>query len=358
MSDGTNIDRKFRCPSCGNQQNFSGHPGQQIFAVCSSCGAKAKLSLPNGTTVESDVIRVSHLKKVFGDVVAVDDISFSVKRGEIFGFLGPNGAGKTTTIRMLCCLFSKTSGSIQIGDYDVDNHTDQQKIRRMVGLLTENTGLYEELSAYDNLDFYGRFYRLDEQNRKKRIEYLLKMLGLWEKRDTTAGTFSKGMKQKLAIARALIHDPQILFLDEPTASLDPEATKTVRDFILELKKEKRTIFLNTHMLDEAEKICDRVAILNTHLIALGTPQELRRSLSGRKIKVQLQSVNKVIVEAVKKAGFHVTEIADKNIVIDVSDPEKENPIILKAIETAGGRVQFITEIGSSLEDVYLKLVKG
>jgi ABC-2 type transport system ATP-binding protein len=166
------------------------------------------------------------------------------------------------------------------------------------------------------------------------------------------------MKQKLAIARALIHDPQVLFLDEPTASLDPEASKTVRDFILELKKEKRTIFLNTHLLDEAEKICDRVGILKTRLIATGTPQELRRSLSGRKIKVQLQHVSSVVVEAVKKIGFQVSEITDNSIVINVSDPEKENPAILKAIEAAGGHVQFITETGSSLEDVYLKLVRG
>jgi ABC-2 type transport system ATP-binding protein len=259
---------------------------------------------------------------------------------------------------MLCCLISKTSGTARIGDYEIGNKSDQQKIRGMVGVLTENVGLYEELSAYDNLDFYGRFYGLDVQKRKERIQYLLEMLGLWEKRNATAGTFSKGMKQKLAIARALIHDPQVLFLDEPTASLDPEASKTVRDFILELKKEKRTIFLNTHLLDEAEKICDRVAILKTSLIATGTPQELRRKLSGRKIKVQLQSVDNVIVEAIKKAGFQVSEITDKSLVVDVNDPEKENPAILKAIEGAGGHVQFITEIGSSLEDVYLKLVRG
>ncbi len=304
------------------------------------------------------MIETEGLTKKFGDLTAVDSLTLHVNDGEVFGFLGPNGAGKTTTVRMLCCLISKTSGTARIGNYEVGNSADQQKIRRMVGLLTENVGLYEELSAYDNLDFYGRFYKLDVQKRKERIEYLLKMLGLWEKRNVAAGTFSKGMKQKLAIARALIHDPQVLFLDEPTASLDPEASKTVRDFILELKKEKRTIFLNTHLLDEAEKICDRVAILKTRLIATGTPQELRRSLSGRKIKVQLQHVDNVIVEAVKRIGFQVSEITDNSLVIDVSDPEKENPAILKAIEAAGGHVQFITEIGSTLEDVYLKIVRG
>jgi ABC-2 type transport system ATP-binding protein len=304
------------------------------------------------------MIDLENLTKKFGELTAVESLTLHVEKGEVFGFLGPNGAGKTTTIRMLCCLISKTSGTARIGDYEIGNKSDQQKIRGMVGVLTENVGLYEELSAYDNLDFYGRFYGLDVQKRKERIQYLLEMLGLWEKRNATAGTFSKGMKQKLAIARSLIHDPQVLFLDEPTASLDPEASKTVRDFILELKKEKRTIFLNTHLLDEAEKICDRVAILKTSLIATGTPQELRRKLSGRKIKVQLQHVDTVIVEAINKAGFQVSEITDKSLVVDVNDPEKENPAILKAIEGAGGHVQFITEIGSSLEDVYLKLVRG
>jgi len=304
------------------------------------------------------LIDTDGLTKKFGDLTAVDNLTLHVNDGEVFGFLGPNGAGKTTTARMLCCLISKTSGTARIGNYEVGNRADQQKIRRMVGLLTENVGLYEELSAYDNLDFYGRFYKLDAQKRKEQIEYLLKMLGLWEKRNVAAGTFSKGMKQKLAIARALIHDPQVLFLDEPTASLDPEAAKTVRDFILELKKEKRTIFLNTHLLDEAEKICDRVAILNTRLVATGTPQELRRSLSGRKIKVQLQRVDDCIVEAVKKIGFQISEVTNNSLLIDVNDPEKENPAILKAIEAADGHVQFVTEISSSLEDVYLKLVRG
>ena len=166
----------------------------------------------------------------------MEDLTLHVNEGEVFGFLGPNGAGKTTTIRMLCCLISKTSGKAQIGGYEIGNGSDAQKIRNISGLLPENVGLYEGLSAYRNLDFYGRLDKLNEQQRKEKIEYFLGMLELWDKRDVPVGTFSKGMKQKLAIARALIHDPQVLFLDEPTANLDPEASKMVRDFILELKK--------------------------------------------------------------------------------------------------------------------------
>lgn len=306
----------------------------------------------------SITIDVENLTKSFGTFTAVDNVSLHVDEGEVFGFLGPNGAGKTTTVRMLACLISKTSGRATVGGYEIGNSSDQSKIRAMIGLLPENVGLYEELSAYDNLDFYGRYYKLSIQKRREQIEYFLKMLGLWDKRDDAAGTFSKGMKQKLAIARALIHDPKLLFLDEPTASLDPEASKTVRDFILELKKEKRTIFLNTHLLDEAERICDQVAILKTKLIATGSPEDLRHSLSNRKVRVQLELVDDAVTGAVKTLGFQIAEKTNNSLVIVVNNPEKENPEILKEIQTAGGRIQFVTEVGSSLEDVYLKLVRG
>ncbi len=305
------------------------------------------------------MIETENLTRKFGDLVAVDDLTLRVDDGEVFGFLGPNGAGKTTTIRMLACLISKTSGTARVGDYDIGNSADQQKIRRIIGLVPDNVGLYEELTAYKNMDFYGRYYKVDETKRKERIEYFLKLLGLWDKRDLLAGTFSKGMKQKLAIARALIHDPQILFMDEPTANLDPEASKTVRDFILELKKEKKTIFLNTHNLDEAQRICDRIAILNTKLMALGTPAELERSASGRKIVVQLEGVNNAIISAAKKVATGNVEVGEGNkLIIGVGDPEKENPEIISAIGAAGGRIQFVTEASSTLEDVYLKLVRS
>ncbi len=304
------------------------------------------------------MIETTGLTRKFGSVTAVDDLTLSVNEGEVFGFLGPNGAGKTTTVRMLCCLISKSGGDARIADYDVGQEHDQEKIRRMVGLLTENVGLYEELSAYDNLDFYGRLYKLTDQQRKEKIEYFLKLLDLWDKRDVPSGTFSKGMKQKLAIARAMIHDPQVLFLDEPTANLDPEAAKTVRDFILELKKEKRTIFLNTHLLDEAERICDRVGILNTRLVAVGTPDELRRSLSGRKTAVKLEHADDALVAVIRKTVPQTLETDGSTLVFTVNDPDKENPDIVAAVGAAGGRVQYVTERSSSLEDIYLKLVRS
>ena len=304
------------------------------------------------------LIDAENLTKKFGSLTAVEDLTLHVEKGEVFGFLGPNGAGKTTTVRMLCCLISKTSGKAQIGGYEIGNNMDAQKIRNIIGLLPENVGLYEGLSAYKNLDFYGRLHKLNEQRRKERIEYFLRMLELWDKKDTPTGTFSKGMKQKLAIARAIIHDPQVLFLDEPTANLDPEASKMVRDFILELKKEKRTIFLNTHLLDEAEKICDRVGILRTKLLAVGRPEELRESLRGRKTIVQLEHVTDKILASLKNIASGNIEVEDNKLVIKVNDPEKENPDIVDAIHAAGGRIRFVTEVTSTLEDVYLKLVRS
>ena len=270
--------------------------------------------------------------------------------------LGPNGAGKTTVVRMLCCLISKTSGEARIADYAVGNEKDSLKIRKMIGLVPDNVGLYDELSAYENLDFYGKLYECSEAQRRGNIQRFLTMLGLWEKRDDAAGTFSKGMRQKLAIARALIHDPRVLFMDEPTANLDPESAKTVRDFILDLKKQKRTIFLNTHNLDEAHRICDKIGILNTKLIALGTPEELERSVGGRKTVVQLERATDSVLSALRELPLGSIAVAGNRLTIDVTNPEKENAAIVDAIVRAGGQIQSVVVEGSTLEEAYLRLV--
>jgi len=281
-----------------------------------------------------------------------------VSEGEVFGFLGPNGAGKTTTVRMLCCLIAKTSGEARIGGYDVGNEADSLKIRQMIGLVPDNVGLYEVLSAYKNLDIYGRLYGCSEAQRKEGIQHFLTMLGLWEKKDVPAGTFSKGMKQKLAIARALIHDPKVLFMDEPTANLDPESSKTVRDFILELKKEKRTIFLNTHNLDEAQRICGRIAILNTGLMATGTPEELESLVGRRKAVVELEQTSDRVVSSLAKQ-FPESNVAvdGSKLTIDMAEADRWIPDIVDTVVRAGGRVHSAGVVGSTLEDTYLKLVR-
>ena len=304
------------------------------------------------------LIDTENLTKKFGDLTAVDSLTLHVSDGEVFGFLGPNGAGKTTTVRMLCCLISKTSGNANIGGYDIGKKEDSIKIRKIIGLVPDNVGLSENLTAYDNIDFYGKIYDCSDAQRKENNKLFLEMLGLWDKRNDLAGTFSKGMKQKLAIARALIHEPQVLFMDEPTANLDPEAAKTVREFILQLKKEKKTIFLNTHNLDEAQRICDRVAIMNTSLRAIGTPQELERSVSGRKTVIGLeQQANDAVFGALKKLALKNLSTGGDTITFDVEDPDKENSSVVEAIVLSGGHVRSINVVGSTLEDTYLKLVR-
>jgi len=304
------------------------------------------------------MIETENLTRKFGDQTAVDGVTLKVQKGEVFGFLGPNAAGKTTTMRMLCCLISKTSGRARIGDLDIDRAEDCLAIRKIVGLLPENVGLYNNLSAFKNLDFYGKLYEVPPEKRQENIERLLRLLGIWERRDDAVGTFSKGTKQKIAIARALIHDPQVLFLDEPTANLDPEASKTVRDFILELKKEKRTIFLNTHNLDEAGRICDRIGILKTRLIVVDSPRNLERSTQSRKTVVHLETVDDAVVGVVKKlAAAKSVRTSENRLIVEMDDPEKDNPKLVRAIVEAGGNVQFVTELRSTLEDVYLKLIR-
>jgi ABC-2 type transport system ATP-binding protein len=315
-------------------------------------------------TSPAPAIETVGLTKKFGDLTAVDSVTLRVEQGEVFGFLGPNGAGKTTTVRMLCCLISKTSGEARIAGYDVGKDTDSLKIRKLIGFVPDSVGLYEDLSAYDNLDFYGKLYDCTEAQRKENIKRFLTMLGLWEKRDVMAGAFSKGMKQKLAIARALIHEPELLFMDEPTANLDPESAKTVRDFILELKKEKKTIFLNTHNLDEAQRICDRIGILSTRLIATGTPQDLERALSGggegtRRTVVLLQEqATDAVLAGLRALPAMGNVTAEGNeLSVALNDPEKQNAAVIEAIVKAGGHIQSVTIVGASLEDVYLKMVR-
>jgi ABC-2 type transport system ATP-binding protein len=284
-------------------------------------------------------------------------VSFRVEEGEIFGLLGPNGAGKTTAVRLLTCLISKTSGTASIGGYEVGSEADAMRIRRMIGLVPDNVGLYEDLSAYRNLDFYGRLYECPESQRREAIQRLLTMLGVWEQRDLLVGTFSKGMKQKIAIARAMIHDPRVLFLDEPTANLDPEAAKTVRELILKLKSEGRTIFLNTHNLDEAQRICDRIGILRTRLVTVGTPAELEDSMGGRATVIQLEEVSDAVRSAVETLPLKKVAWEGHRLTVEFTDPEREISTLVGVIVRAGGKVQSVSQLHATLEDVYLKYVR-
>ena len=304
------------------------------------------------------MIEIDHLTRKFGNATAVDALTLTIAEGEVFGLLGPNGAGKTTTIRMLAGLIGKTSGEARVGGCRVGDPATARQLRGLVGLMPEEAGLYPDLSAARTLDFYGRLYRVPSGLRAVRTERLLTMLDLWDRRDDRVRTFSKGMKQRLTIARALINDPPVLFLDEPTANLDPEGAKTVRDFLLQLRGEKRTILLNTHQLAEAERVCDRVGIMHTKLIAVGTPDGLRGATSSNATSVQLAVVTDAVVAAVRAARHADVTVSGNTLTVPVGKPERDNPELVKAIVAAGGDIQFVSGIVPSLEETYLKLLDG
>jgi ABC-2 type transport system ATP-binding protein len=324
------------------------------------------------------VITIDSLTRRFGDVTAVDSLTLTIGEGEVFGLLGPNGAGKTTTIRMLAGLIGKTAGDAWVAGCRVGDKATARQLRSLVGLMPEEAGLYPDLSAARTLDFYGRLYQVSAGDRAERTERLLTMLDLWDRRDARVRTFSKGMKQRLTIARALINDPPVLFLDEPTANLDPEGAKVVRDFLLRLRQEKRTILLNTHQLAEAERVCDRVGILQTRLIAVGTPDALRGTAgegtagegtagqahgaaSARATAVQLAVVTDAVVTAARnavRADPAATPRADVTVAGNTITVPVDKPGLIRAIVAAGGEIQFVTGIVPTLEEAYLKLLSG
>lgn len=295
-------------------------------------------------------IHAENLTRRFGERVAVERLSLAVYAGEVFGFLGPNGAGKTTTVRMLAGLLAPSDGQARVADVDVGR--EPQRVRALVGVLTESPGLYEKLSAAHNLKFYADLHGL--ANHTAQIEKYLQLFSLWERRDEPVSSFSKGMKQKLALARALLHEPQVLFLDEPTAGLDPQSAKTVRDFIARLSEEKRTIFLCTHNLHEAEQLCDRIALMKQRLLKVGNPGQLKRELYGHQIVIDLKTpleISALRLPFVKKLAVNGSQLS-----IDVDDPEENNPLLVRALVELGAQIQFIRERDRSLEDVYLQLI--
>jgi len=305
------------------------------------------------------MIKTEHLTKTFTmgkkaqPIHAVEDLTLEVEEGEVFGFLGPNGAGKTTTVRMLSSLIAPTSGRATVNGIELGK--DNQKIRSTIGILTETPGMYDRLSAERNLNIYARLYRVKDV--PGQVSKYLRMLGLWDRRFDEVGSFSKGMRQKLAIARALLHEPKILFLDEPTSGLDPEAAKLVRDFVEELKTEGRTIFLCTHNLDEADRLCQRIGIFKTHLIAVNTPEALRMQLFGKQVVFHLKSVNPAWLGLVKSLDF-VTDVKQVENMLQVSltDPEGQNPVIVRKLVEAGADIQFVGQLRHSLEDIYIQMI--
>ena len=307
-------------------------------------------------------IETTNITRRFDSFLAVDHLSFRVAEGEVFGILGPNGAGKTTTIRMLACLISPSTGSATVAGYDIVSNA--QKIREVVGILTENPSLYERLTAYENMNFFAEAYNLSNaQERKSRIKALLDLFNLWERKDDKVSKFSKGMKQKLAIARALVHDPPVLFLDEPTAGLDPEAAKGIRELVENLSKhEKHTIVLSTHHLEDAERLCSRVMIINRgRSVFVGTPDELRNSASHSPVlRITFAELNQNIVDTVSNLpGVKEVKIegSRNGLLVTLNDADRLTPEVVRNAVQAGGMILSVNVLRPTLEEAYLKLVK-
>lgn len=306
------------------------------------------------------MIETKGLTKIFKikkaeDIPAVVDLTLTVEEGEVFGFLGPNGAGKTTTVRMLTSLIGATSGTANVNGFKVGE--EDQEIRRSVGILTESPGLYEGLSARKNLEIFANLY--DVEDVEKRVGKYLKMLGLWSRRDDPVGSFSKGMRQKLSIARSLLHEPQLLFLDEPTSNLDPEASRMVRQFIQSLRDQGRTIFMCTHNLNEADQLCDRIGIFKTRLITVDTPANLRREIFGRKVVFHLRDINSEWVDQLNSLdGVMDVECVDRKLVVSLDEPERTNPQIIRFLVDEGADIQFVGELRHSLEEIYLQMMQS
>ncbi len=302
------------------------------------------------------IIRTTNLGRAFGAVWAIRNVDLEVRRGEVLGLLGPNGAGKTTTVRLLTALIEPSEGSAFVDGLDVRTQPDE--VRARVGILTETPGLYEKLSATANLDFFARLYGLDAATRAERIEHYLRLFTLWDRRDEAAGTFSKGMKQKLAIARALIHEPAVVFLDEPTAALDPEAAFVVREAIESLQRSGRTIVLATHNLDEANRLCDRVAFVRGGLLRVDSPADLRGELGVRGVEVSLAGRAGADWLAIARSveGVAAADAVDGRLIVTAAEPARVTPLLVRALVAGGADILEVRERATTLEQVYFEVM--
>ena len=301
------------------------------------------------------MIEAMGLTKHFDDFVAVDDVDLKVEPGQVLSLLGPNGAGKTTTVRMLAAILKPTAGSARIGGLDVVREADD--VRASVGVLTEQHGLYLRMRAREYLEFFGQMYSLEHEVSKRRAIQLMERFGLGEDMNRRLGEYSKGMRQKLALVRSMLHDPSVLLLDEPTSAMDPHSAKTVRDAIVELRGDGRTVLICTHNLPEAEMLADRIAIIRRgQIVALGSALELKAQLLGPPL-MELRvagELNGVVNEMTDLVNVETHGNNWVRFVVD--DPAVTNPRLLHRLAGLGVDVITLSEVPQSLEDVYLQVV--
>jgi len=304
------------------------------------------------------VISAQAITRRFGARVAVDSVSFDVRGGEVFGLLGPNGAGKTTTLRMLAGLIPPSEGAIAIDGHAFTRAT-AGALRARIGFLTESPGLWDNLTVRDNLCVYARLFGLPRP--EIAAELVLRPFELWDRRHDRTSLLSKGMKQKLALARALVHDPEIVLLDEPTANLDPQTSRMVRDLLRGLRARGRAVVISTHNLDEVERLADRVALISGRLIALGEPATLRRDVFGRRLRVRVANAYPPLAQLAAlatRAGAHDVRVDGLALSMVLEAPDAGTPAIVRTLVDAGAEIREVFDEQPALEEVYLKLLNA
>lgn len=299
------------------------------------------------------MIQTLGLTRRYGERVAVEDLTLEVKAGEVLGLLGPNGAGKTTTVRMLAGLLAPSAGEAYVAGHSVTR--EPEKVRPRVGVVPENPGLYKRLTVRQNLRFFAELYGVGDP---RRVEEALALVGLADRAEEPVATLSKGLRQRLALARALVHDPPVLLLDEPTSGLDPEAAKEVRDLLAELSLAHRAILLCTHNLAEAERLCHRIAVLKTRLLAVGAPAELKARLFGRRIVVTLARPAPGLPQVLNLPFVRSASLDGAKLFVAVEEPERHNPLLVRRLVELGAEILYVEEEERTLEEVYLELVEG
>jgi ABC-2 type transport system ATP-binding protein len=302
------------------------------------------------------MIETRELSKTFDGFQAVKNVTLNVAAGEVLAMLGPNGAGKTTTVRMMTSILAPTSGTATVAGYDVVRHPEQ--VRAQVGVLTEQHGLYERMKALEYLDFFGEVYHIPKKERQTRAYSLLERFGLESAVGRRLGDYSKGMKQKLALVRAMLHNPPVLLLDEPTSAMDPLSAKQVRDAILELRRDERTFLITTHNLTEAQLLADRIAIIrHGQIVAHGTLDELAAQFVGApvmelRIKGELNDLPTTLADMIKVDGYGLNWLQ-----YTTSDPYTTNPALLRRLMGLGVEVVTLAQVTKTLEDIYLQVVR-
>jgi ABC-2 type transport system ATP-binding protein len=307
--------------------------------------------------MSESAIHTESLTRDFGPIRAVDNVSLHVPRGTIFGFLGPNGAGKTTTIRLLLGLLEPSEGAAAVLGFDT--RRDSDSVRERTGALLEHTGLYERLSAYDNLDYYARVWHMSAGDRRGRIQELLTRFGLWDRRGEQVVKWSRGMKQKLAVARTLLHRPELIFLDEPTAGLDPVAAAALRDDLDGLaQREGVTVFLTTHNLGEAEKLCDQIGVIRQgRLVAVGPPSELRQRGGARQVDFVGRGFGTSLVDALRsRPDVEAVETKKDGITVRLARDASASPLVTLLVRE-GAEIEEVKKDSASLEEVFLTLME-